>query len=133
MLDKLKHKVHYVSMNRLSLADRTRILSCLVEGNSMRSTARLVDVSLNTVAKFLRDLGAACTIYQNEVMRNLPCKRIQVDEIWSFVGGKQKNIKVTERAERGDIWTWVAIDADTKLVPAWHVGKRNATIAHVFI
>jgi IS1 family transposase len=121
-------------MNRLSLETRTRILSCLIEGNSMRSTARMVDVSLNTVLKFVRDLGSACAIYQNETLRNLNCKRVQCDEIWSFIGAKEKNVpKADKGLGRGDVYTWVAIDADTKLVISWLVGGRDASYARVFI
>lgn len=79
-------------MNRLSLQDRARILGCLTEGNSLRATTRMIGCSINTVTKLLVDLGTACAIYQNEVLRNLTCKRVQVDEIWSFVGMKQKNV-----------------------------------------
>lgn len=121
-------------MNRLSLAVRARILGCLVEGNSLRATARMVDVSLNTVLKFVRDLGAACAMYQNETLRNLPCKRVQADEIWSFIGSKEKNVPKDERGlGRGDVYTWVAIDADTKLVISWLVGRRDAQYARTFI
>jgi IS1 family transposase len=122
-------------MNRLSLQDRAKILACLVEGNSMRATTRMCGVSINTVAKLLNDLGTACAIYQNEVFRNLNCKRVQVDEIWSFCYSKAKNTPASERHKmgKGDAYTWVAIDADTKLVPCWMVGKRDAEYANVFI
>jgi IS1 family transposase len=101
----------------------------------MRSTARMNDVSLNTVAKLLVDVGTACAIYQNEVLRNLPCKRIQCDEIWSFCGMKEKNVPLEHKGEfgYGDVYTWTAIDPDTKLVPAWLVGKRDLECAHTFI
>ena len=121
-------------MNRLSLQDRARILGCLVEGNSLRATTRMCGVSINTVTKLLVDLGTACAIYQNEVLRNLPCKRVQVDEIWSFCYSKQKNTPPNIRGlGRGDVYTWVAIDADTKLVPSWLVGTRDAEYAQAFI
>jgi len=121
-------------MNRLSLQDRAKIIGCLVEGVSMRATTRLVGCSINTVTKLLVDLGTACSLYQNEVMRNLPCKRIQVDEIWAFCYSKQKNTPPNIRnGERGDIWTWVAIEAQTKLVPSFFVGARNARSARLFI
>jgi lambda repressor-like predicted transcriptional regulator len=121
-------------MNRLSLQGRAKILSCLVEGNSMRATTRMCGVSINTVAKLLSDLGTACAIYQNEVFRNLKVNRVQVDEIWSFCYSKQKNTPRDQRAlGRGDVYTWVAIDAETKLVPSWLVGKRDADYAQVFI
>ena len=121
-------------MNRLSLQDRAKILSCLVEGNSLRGTARMVDVSLNTVLKFVRDLGMACALYQNEHLRGITSKRVQCDEIWSFIGAKEKNIPKDERGfGRGDVYTWVAIDADTKLVMSWMVGRRDWQYAEVFI
>lgn len=124
-----------LSMNRLSLQDRARILSCLVEGNSMRATSRMVDVSINTVTKLLIDVGTACAAYQDEHLRKLACKRIQCDEIWSFCYAKQKNV-APEKAGvlgYGDVWTWTAIDADSKLVPSWLVGLRNADYAKAFV
>ncbi len=121
-------------MNRLSLSTRSRILACLVEGNSLRSTARMVDVSLNTVLKFVRDLGMACAMYQHEHLRGITSKRVQCDEIWSFIGAKEKNVpKAAKGFGRGDVYTWVAIDADTKLVMSWLVGRRDWQYAQVFI
>lgn len=122
-------------MNRLSLQDRARILGCLVEGNSMRATARLVDVSINTVMKLLVDLGIACSDYQDKVFQKLPCKRVQVDEIWSFCYAKAKNVPNDKRGilGYGDVFTWVGLDADTKLVPSWLVGQRDAEYANMFI
>jgi IS1 family transposase len=121
-------------MNRLSVEKRTQILAALVEGNSLRAVARMADVSLTTVLKFVRDLGAACAIYQNEVLRDLQCKRIQCDEIWSFIGCKEKNVPKDEKGNgRGDCYTWVAMDADTKLVLTWCVGTRDARFAKLFM
>ena len=122
-------------MNRLSLQDRARILGCLTEGMSLRATTRLCDVSINTVTRLLVDVGAACDLYQNETLRNLPCKRVQVDEIWSFCGMKEKNVPPKRRREfgRSDVYTWVAIDADTKLVPSWLVGQRDVACAKGFV
>jgi hypothetical protein len=122
-------------MNRLNLQSRARILGCLTEGNSLRATTRMVGCSINTVTKLLVDLGTACGIYQNEVFRDLTCKRIQVDEIWSFCYAKQKNVAPNRAGVfgQGDVYTWVAIDADTKLVPSWLVGTRDAEYAQVFI
>lgn len=122
-------------MNRLSLQGRAQILGCLVEGNSMRATARMTGVSLNTVAKLLSDVGMACAIYQNEVLRDLPCKRVQADEIWSFCHSKQKNVAPAHAdiLGYGDVWTWVAMCPETKLVPSWLVGGRDATYAKVFM
>lgn len=124
-----------LSMNRLSLQDRARIVSCLVEGNSMRATSRMVDVSINTVTKLLVDVGTACAIYQNEVLRNLPCKRIQCDEIWSFCYSKERNTAPEHKGVLGygDVWTWTALCADTKLVPSWLLGLRTAPYAHAFM
>jgi IS1 family transposase len=121
-----------VSMNRLDTARRATILRCLAEGCSIRSTVRMTGASKNTIAKLLVELGDVCTRYQDEVMRNLPCKRIQADEIWSFVGAKQKNVTSANGAH-GDVWTWTAIDAETKLVPCWMLGSRDAGAARDFI
>src|SRR4051812_34616297 len=122
-------------MNKLSLEQRARILSALVEGNSMRATSRMVDVSINTVTKLLVDAGMACSEYQDASLRNLPCKRIEVDEIWAFCYAKQKNVSTAKAApeQAGDIWTWTAICAETKLVPSWAVGDRDGDVAKAFI
>lgn len=132
MLDRLKYN-H--SMNKLTTAKRAQVIAALIEGNSVRSTARLTGVAFNTILKFLPEIGRACTAYQDRVFRNLKCQRIQCDEIWSFCYAKQAN--VPERFEGkfgvGDIWTWVALCADTKLVPAWRVGQRDAITAEKFM
>ncbi len=122
-------------MNKLPLAKRAQIIGMLVEGMSLRATSRLADCSINTVTKLLVDLGDACWEYQDKVFRNLTCKRIQCDEIWAFVYAKEKNASPEMKAtgEAGDIWTWTAIDADTKLIPSWLVGSRNATTGHMFV
>ena len=122
-------------MNRLSVKDRAKILHMLVEGNSLRSTARMADVSRNTVDKLLQDVGIACLAYQDKELRNLTCKRIQCDEIWTFVYSKDKNVPADKKHVfgYGDVWTWVAIDAQTKLVPCWHIGSRNGEAAKSFI
>lgn len=124
-----------VTMNKLNIQKRVQILSCLIEGNSIRSTARITDTSKNTVTKLLCDLGAACAKYQDEHLRNLTCKRLQCDESWSFVYSKEKNVPSDKKGQfgYGDIWTWTAIDADTKLVPAWFVGNRDGETAKIFI
>lgn len=121
--------------NVLSTAKRSQIVSALVEGNSIRATARMVGVSKNTVQKLLLDLGAACSEYQDRMLRDLPCRRLQVDEIWSFVYAKAKNVPEEKRGEFGvgDVWTFTAIDADTKLVPAWLVGPRDGGSATEFL
>lgn len=122
-------------MNKLDSKRRAQIVHMLVEGNSLRATARMADVSRNTVDKLLRDAGEACMEYQDRMLRNLPCKRVECDEIWSFVYAKQKNVKDAKAApdEAGDVWTWAAIDADTKLIPCWHVGSRDTEAATAFI
>lgn len=122
-------------MNKLNIKKRTQILHLLVEGNSLRATARIADVSRNTVDKLLRDVGSACLDYQDKVLRDLPCKRVQCDEIWSFVYAKQKNVpkELQHVFGYGDVWTWVALCADTKLVPCWHVGPRDADAAKRFM
>jgi IS1 family transposase len=121
-------------MNRLSLQDSTRILAMLTEGNSMRATSRMADVSINTVTKLLVDVGAACADYQNAKLRNLPCKRIQCDEVWGFCYAKERNVPASKQGEQGygDVWTWTALCADTKLVPSWFVGRRDAFYANMF-
>jgi IS1 family transposase len=116
-----------VSMNRLSTEQRARIIACLCEGNSIRATVRLTGAAKNTVVKLIVDLGDACSAYQDDALRNLTCKRIQLDEIWSFVGAKRKNVDPEKHsADWGDAWTFTALDPDTKLVPSWFVGGRTA-------
>lgn len=121
-------------MNQLTTEKRAQVISCLVEGNSIRSTVRMTGVAKNTVAKLLCDIGRACSIYQDKAFRALPCKRVECDEIWSFVGSKEKNTKA-EKKEKGwgDCWTWTAICADTKLIPCWYVGTRDANAAFHFM
>jgi IS1 family transposase len=124
-----------VSMNRLSTEQRARIIGCLVEGNSIRATVRMTGAAKNTVTKLLVDLGRACETYQVETMVDLTCERVQCDEIWSFCYSKAKNVPEDHKGEwgYGDVWTWTAIDADTKLVPAWYVGGRTADDAYSFM
>lgn len=122
-------------MNRLSIEKRARIISCLVEGCSLRSTVRMTGFSRKGVARVMSDVGLACYAYHDRVMRNLPCKTIQVDEVWSYTYCKQANIPehLKNLEGIGDTWTWIALDADTKLIPAWYVGDRSATSAGRFI
>jgi IS1 family transposase len=121
-------------MNKLRTEKRVQILGCLVDGNSIRATARLTDTAINSVVKLLIDAGKACSEYQDKTLRNLKCRHIQCDEIWSFVGCKEKNATPEHKAKgHGDIWTWTAIDADTKLVPCWFIGTRDAGAACHFI
>lgn len=121
--------------NKLSNEKRAQILSCLCEGMGVNAATRITGASKNTVLKLLAAAGEACAKYQDEAMRNLTCKRIECDEIWSFVGCKQKN--VPEELEGvfglGDVYTWTAIDAETKLIPCWHVGTRDLDSAKAFI
>src|ERR1700731_3141751 len=121
-------------MNKLPTEKRAQIIHLLVEGNSLRATARIVDVSFNTVAKLFVDTGKACLDYQDRTLRNLKCRRLQLDEIWSFVYAKQQNVPTAKSApaNAGDVWTWVAIDTDTKLVPSWRIGGRSSEIAIAF-
>lgn len=121
-------------MNKLPMAKRAQILGMLCEGMSMRATSRLADVSINTVTKLLIDVGQAASEYQDRAFRNLPCKRVQVDEIWAFVGAKAKNATDEQKHQgMGDVWTWTAICADTKLIPSWYVGARDADAACIFL
>lgn len=122
-------------MNKLPLHKRTQILHMLVEGSSMRSISRVVGVSINTVTKLLVDAGSACTAYHDEHVRGISCQRIQCDEIWSFTYAKQKNVKMAKAApsEAGDVWTWTALDADSKLIVSWLVGGRDSEYAMAFM
>ena len=124
-----------VSMNRLPQAKRTQVVKALVEGNSIRATVRMTGVAKNTVTKLLLDLGQACSEYQDEKLRGLTCRKVQCDEIWAFCNAKAANVPAEHKGEFGfgDIWTWVALDADTKLVPTWLVGDRSTADATVFI
>src|ERR1022692_1354769 len=123
-----------VNMNRLPAEKRAHVIRCLVEGNSIRATVRMTGVAKNTVSKLLVDLGTACSVHMDRTMHDLTCERLQVDEIWAFVGAKQKNVK-PEKADEGwgDVWTWVAIDPDTKLVPSYRIGSRDAYVAQLFM
>ena len=122
-------------MNKLSKEEQVRVVACLVEGNSLRATVRMTGVHRTTIQKLLIELGAACSAYQDKVFRNLKLKRLQCDEIWSFVGCKQKNAVTTEHMRKGwgDVWTWTALDAETKLVPCWYVGTRDGGAAYHFM
>lgn len=122
-------------MNKLSNEKRTQIVAALVEGNSLRATSRMCDVAFNTVLKLLPEIGRACADYQDRALRNLKSKRIQCDEIWSFCYAKEKNVPSDKKGQfgYGDIWTWVAIDADSKLVPSFMVGNRDLQTARIFI
>ena len=116
-----------VSMNRLSTERRGQIIGCLTEGMSIRATVRVTGAAKNTISSLLVDLGEACTEYQDGALTNLTCDRVQVDEIWSYSYAKQKNVPEEHRGTfgYGDVWTWTALDADTKLVPSWLIGERT--------
>jgi len=124
-----------MGMNKLDQKKRTQVVAALVEGNSIRSTVRMTGIAKNTVIKLLVDLGKACSEYQDKAFRNLTCKRIQCDEIWSFVGAKDKNVPADKKGVfgYGDVWTWTAIDAQSKLIPCWYIGDRSAESAYHFI
>lgn len=121
-------------MNRLNLDRRTGIIGALVEGNSIRSTERMTGVHRDTIMRLLVEVGTGCAAIMDEKMREVPCKRVQVDEIWSYVGKKQRWVKPEDDKNRvGDQWTFVAIDPDTKLIPSYLVGKRTSVCANIFM
>ncbi len=122
-------------MNKLDPKKQAQVVATLVEGNSIRATVRMTGVAKNTIAKLLIELGAACADYLNRTLVHLPCKRVQCDEIWSFVAAKQKNVTpaLQERGFAGDVWTWVAMDADTKLVCSYMIGARHSLAAREFM
>lgn len=122
-------------MNKLPPDRRAQIIGMMAEGVSIRAICRLTGASKNTVAKLLRDAGEAFSAYQDRELRNLRCKRLQLDEIWSFVYAKQKNVAGAKAAPEGagDIWTWTALDADTKLIASYYVGNRDGEAARYFV
>lgn len=120
-------------MNQLPLEKRTQIINLLVEGNSLRATARICDVSRNTVNKLLVEVGQACQHFHDEKVLNVNSKRVQCDEIWSFVYAKQKNVPEGMEDKAGDVWTWTALDADSKLIVSWLVADRSAESANIFM
>jgi IS1 family transposase len=124
-----------MSMNKLPTAKRAQVLQMMAEGISLRAMTRLTGISRTTLLKLLEDAGQAFSEYQDRVLVNLPCKRVQLDEVWAFNYCKQKNVSTAKAAPQGagDIWTWVGIDADTKLVASWYVGARDGEAAMTFI
>jgi IS1 family transposase len=122
-------------MNRLTREDRAKILHLLCEGSSIRAVTRLTGASKNTVTKLLVDVGKACSDYQDRAFMNLPCRRLQVDELWTFTHCKQANVATAKAAPEGagDTWTWTALCADTKLMPSWYVGSRDSEAALTFM
>jgi IS1 family transposase len=121
-------------MNRLDPETRARVIGCLIEGCSIRATVRMTGVAKNTVTKLLADIGCVCAGYHNRAVRGLKIRRLQADEIWCFVGAKAKNVRAEKKLEGwGDVWTWVGIDADTKLVVSYLVGGRDGGWAKEFM
>ncbi|MCC6938354.1 MAG: IS1 family transposase [Flavobacteriales bacterium] len=120
-------------MNQLSLAKRVQIINMLVEGSSLRSTSRVCDVSINTVTKLLVEVGRACEAFHDEKVRKVQAKNVQCDEIWSFVYSKEKNVPDGMEGAAGDVWTWTALDSDTKLMISWFVGSRDGHAAYEFL
>ena len=122
-------------MNKLDRKKQAQIIAALAEGNSINSTVRMTGVSKVTILRLLEALGPVCADYQDRTFRDLKCKRIQCDEIWAFCYAKEKNVPAEKKDQFGigDIWTWVAIDADTKLVPSCLVGNRDGRSAKIFV
>ncbi|HMG87308.1 MAG TPA: IS1 family transposase [Terracidiphilus sp.] len=121
-------------MNLLSIAEKTQVIKCLCEGMSIRGTVRITGVAKNTVTNLLIEMGCACADYHHRNVRNMKVQRLQADEIWSFVGAKNKNASPEQKADGwGDVWTWTAIDADTKLCVTYYVGDRGKLSAFNFM
>jgi IS1 family transposase len=122
-------------MNRLTSKQRAQVISCLIEGNSIRSTVRMTGIAKKTVMRLVVEVGEFCAAYQDRAFQNLKCSRLQVDELWSFCYCKQGNVTddIAEKHVAGDVWLWSAIDAESKLVPCWYVGRRDAIAANEFI
>jgi IS1 family transposase len=122
-------------MNKIKREKRVQIIASLVEGNSIRATVRMTGVAKNTVVKLLAEIGTACERHQNSALRNLPCKKIQCDEIWQFCYAKQKNVPNDKQGQfgYGDVWTWVALCAETKLICTYKIGTRGASTAYAFM
>ena len=122
-------------MNTLSKEQKARVIAALVEGNSIRATVRMTGASKNAIQRLLAALGPICEEYQNRALRHLPCKRIQCDEVWSFCYAKQKNVPAEKQGQfgYGDVWTWTALCADTKLICSWKIGTRGASTAYALM
>ena len=134
MLDIALPLKQYLLMNKLDTYKRAQIIRCLVDGNSIRATERITGVTKKAITRLLCEIGEVCRRYQDDTFRNLTCKRLQLDEIWSFCGSKEKNTKEEKKEQGwGDVWTWTAIDADTKLIPSWLMGNRDAVCATEFM
>ena len=134
MLVPFKHTI--ITMNRLDSKTREQVIGCLIEGCSIRATVRLTGVAKKTVMRLLIEVGEVCADYQDRTFRNLRCKRLQLDELWSWIFCKQKNRTeeiARQHPDAGDIWLWVCVDADSKLVPSWRLGQRDLITAKEFI
>ncbi|MGA2488438.1 MAG: IS1 family transposase, partial [Roseiarcus sp.] len=125
----------FISMNKLPLETRAKILNLLVEGSSLRSISRVVDVSINTVTKLLVDAGTVAAAYHDQNVRGLQTRRLQCDEIWSFCYAKEKNVAKAKAAPElaGDVWTWTALDAESKMIVSWEIGNRDAVSAFLLM
>jgi len=132
MLDRSRNSTYFYGMNTLPLQKKVQIINLLVEGNSMRAASRIADVSINTISKLLVEVGQACQLFHDEMVCNVEAKRVQADEIWSFVYAKEKN-KPQDIESAGDAWTFVGIDSDTKLVISWLLGDRDVETATFFM
>ncbi len=133
MLDSSSKKYYICFMNKLPITKKVQIITLLVEGNSLRSTSRIADVSFNTVLKLLPQIGKACQQFHNVNVTHVRSERIQCDELWSFCYAKQKNVTEGMPEGSGDVWTWTALDADSKLMVSWFVGNRDAQSANNFM
>ena len=133
MLDRLRNDTYLYGMNNLPIEKKVQIINLLVEGNSLRATSRIADVSINTVTKLLIDTGKGCQEFHNVTVMNMRSERIQADEIWSFCYAKEKNVTQDMREGSDDVWTWTALDADSKLIVSWLVGDRDANAACTFM
>lgn len=133
MLDRSNKFIYLSCMNKLPIEKRVQIINLLVEGSSLRAASRIADVSINTVTKLLIDVGMACQKFHDETVKGLKAQRVQCDEIWSFVYSKEKNVPEGMEDYAGDVWTWTAIDADSKLILSWYVGQRDFISATEFM
>ncbi len=135
MLDILKHFCYIKNMNKLKTEKQVQIIAALCEGNSIRSTCRMTGADIKTVLKLLTSVGKVCKEYQDKVFHDLTCKKIQCDEIWSFCYAKEKNVPEQFKGQfgYGDTWTFTAICADSKLIPSWHIGRRDTENATIFM
>jgi IS1 family transposase len=134
-LTNAKAVLYNLTMNRLDINKQIQIIRCLIDGVSVRGTSRITGVSKVTILKLLADIGKVCAEYQDKVFHDLTCKKIQCDEIWSFCYAKEKNVPEDKQGQfgYGDIWTFTAICADSKLIPSWHFGRRDTENAKVFM